>query len=458
MSAAIAFLDTLVSDLEQSQGQEFEKAEARGLLGRAYKQVYVHIGRAASGRAAASLNAAIKYYLGVYDSDPKEYRWHGINTAALLIRAQADHVAIDGIADPGHRGGEIAEAVLDRISDLWENRQASMWDSGTAMEACLALERHDEAREWLKRYVREPQADAFEIGSTLRQMEEVWRLDVDTEPGASILPILRSELLQKEGGAFTVEAKQLRPGGLAKKKSDYLEKVFGSVRYHSYQFMLLSIDRARAVARIEHAPGQGYGTGFLVPAAELDEKLGDDYLLVTNAHVVSNDPNIKDALNPEDAIVTFQLLCEEGLADKEYFVSELIWTSPPWKLDASILRLNSVPEGVKSIPVHPRLPLPDGEQRVYVIGHPKGGSLSFSIQDNLLLDHESPYLHYRAPTEGGSSGSPVFNVQWKLIGLHHAGSRQMQKLNGKEGTYEANEGIWIQAVRDSLARELPAEQ
>jgi V8-like Glu-specific endopeptidase len=80
-----------------------------------------------------------------------------------------------------------------------------------------------------------------------------------------------------------------------------------------------------------------------------------------------------------------------------------------------------------------------------VIGHPKGGSLSFSIHDNVLLDHKAPHLHYRAPTEGASSGSPVFNSQWKLVGLHHAGSKDMRRLNG-EGTYAANEGIWIQSI------------
>jgi Trypsin-like peptidase domain len=76
---------------------------------------------------------------------------------------------------------------------------------------------------------------------------------------------------------------------------------------------------------------------------------------------------------------------------------------------------------------------PDPSHRLYIIGHPLGGQLSFSIQDNLLLDHEGPpggipglagrvLLHYRTPTEPGSSGSPVFEpVGWRVIALHHAG-------------------------------------
>ena len=57
------------------------------------------------------------------------------------------------------------------------------------------------------------------------------------------------------------------------------------------------------------------------------------------------------------------------------------------------------------------------DQRVYIIGHPKGGELSFSLQDNELIEHEGPpagapsqpercLILYGAPTEPGDSGSP----------------------------------------------------
>ncbi len=374
---------------------------------------------------------------------------------ALLWRAARDEVAITGVDDAGAQAQIVAGEILDRLTDKWSRREATLWDSGTAMEACVALARPDEARQWLDRYVREPQADAFELASTLRQLEAVWRLSVDAEPGASLLPVLRAELLRRQGGGLEVDPAQLRPGLLHEQAPANLEKILGKIRYVSYKFMLMAIERARAVARIEHQPDQGFGTGFLIRGGDLHDPLGDELLLLTNSHVVSNDPAVANALRPDEASVTFQLLKEEQRAAEQYAISRLLWSSPPWQLDATLLRLAEVPGGVEAYSVAPRLPLADGEQRVYVIGHPKGGSLSFSIQDNLLIDHQAPRIHYRAPTEGGSSGSPVFNSQWRLIGLHHAGSTEMRRLRDQPGTYEANEGIWIQSIREAMAEKPP---
>ena len=109
---------------------------------------------------------------------------------------------------------------------------------------------------------------------------------------------------------------------------------------------------------------------------------------------------------------------------------------------------------------------PRGNARVYIIGHPRGGDLAFSFQDNELLDHEGPpdgkpqiegvcRLHYRAPTQGGSSGSPVFDASlWEVVALHHKGGQiGMPKLNGKAGSYAANEGIAIGSIRDAVKGE-----
>ena len=91
------------------------------------------------------------------------------------------------------------------------------------------------------------------------------------------------------------------------------------------------------------------------------------------------------------------------------------------------------------------------DTRTYIIGHPGGDAdIKLSVRDNQVLDGNARYLHYRTPTLGGSSGSPVFNRGWELVAIHHAGDENLPRLNGHEGTYPANEGIWIGAVIAAL--------
>ena len=55
--------------------------------------------------------------------------------------------------------------------------------------------------------------------------------------------------------------------------------------------------------------------------------------------------------------------------------------------------------------------------RLYVIGHPGGRDLELSLHDNHLLGCNDRLLHYRTPTEAGSSGSPVFEADgWRVVG------------------------------------------
>ena len=67
-------------------------------------------------------------------------------------------------------------------------------------------------------------------------------------------------------------------------------------------------------------------------------------------------------------------------------------------------------------------------------------------------------VHYRAPTEGGSSGSPVFNMlSWQVIAVHHKGGRTgMPRLNGIPGTYGANEAISVASIAAAVKKERAA--
>jgi S1-C subfamily serine protease len=433
-----AGIETLSKLTRQSKGKDSkEHIEAKGLLGRAYKQLYMDAPVKNGAWVKNALKESVKNYLGVYRDD-KTQLWHGINAAALLKRAEAD-----GLRFAKHpQGTELSNEIITAIE---RKKKPSTWDLATAVEANVGLERYDDALLWLHRYVSDKELTAFHLASLERQLREVWGMQPDTGPGMRVLPILRGELLRREGAQVEVSQSEIQAGSEHREDTEtHLQKILGRTGVQTYRWWLTALARARCVARIGFGVDRGEGTGFLVRGKDLSDGFSDEVFLMTNAHVVSDEPGV-NAIRPEDAVIWFETSTDEGDA---YQVSDLVSTSPPGELDFTLLKLDRPVTCAEPFPVHPRLPARN-KGRVYIIGHPQGGTLSFSFQDNVLIDHRAPLLHYRAPTEPGSSGSPIFNEQWKLIGIHHAGGESMRKLNGS-GTYAANEGIWIESIREAL--------
>jgi endonuclease G, mitochondrial len=58
---------------------------------------------------------------------------------------------------------------------------------------------------------------------------------------------------------------------------------------------------------------------------------------------------------------------------------------------------------------------------VNIVGHPDARPKEIALRDNGLLNQLENFLHYKTDTEPGNSGSPVFNDQWEVVALHHAG-------------------------------------
>jgi tetratricopeptide (TPR) repeat protein len=447
ITAAITFLERMA---QECRDDRVEHPEALGLLGRAYKQMYINENSSTPEESKQLLQTAIGYYYDVYRAD-RDALWHGINAVALIARAESDHVPIDGFPPPCR----IAAGIVATIDDLNRYGCLARWDLATAAEACVALGQWDEAVKWLDRYLAEPQSDAeprrtdaFAIGGTLRQFTEVWRLASASEQGAAIVELLKAALLDRSGGASidvgSTDLQQARPVD-----TDLLQRVLGADRYQTLEWYRNGLDRSRAVSRLGVEATTGLGTGFLVRGEDFHPSFAGKQLLVTNAHVLSSD--VARALRPEEAVVTFESLQSN---QKKYSV-RILWSSPPGDLDATIAVLNDTVEGFEPYPIAPALPSRRDPTRLYVIGHPGGGTLSFSIDDNMLLDHEDPFVHYRSPTDPGSSGSPVFNRTWALVALHHAGGTTMRRLH-EEGTYAANEGIYIGTIIRRFAADVDA--
>lgn len=435
-----------------------ESAELHGLLGRLHKQTFVEFRGRRPEAAAKALNQAFAAYLGVYTGNRADHLWHGINAVALLKRAERDGIVLRPKTD----AGAVAADILACIEERAASRKATAWDLATAAEACLALDRPVEAEEWLSRYVHDPETTPFAIAGTLRQFEEIWEL---AETGAgSLVVALRAALLRKKGGEpVTLSPRQILQGGAAAQED--FERVFGSAGALTYTWMLHGMARARAVGQVRRGVAHAAGTGFLVRARDVGFADSDELLFLTNAHVVSNREQ-DNSLPPGEVCVHFTVRDEETGRRQAHRV-RLVWSSPSWKLDASLLRLDPPVTGIAPCPLAAELPRPGCGSRVYVIGHPRGADLAFSLQDNTLLDHDGPAkgeafgsslqrLHYTAPTEKGSSGSPVFDeAHWEVIGLHRRGSDTMRRLRDATSTYRANEAVCVQSIAAAIRESGP---
>ncbi|MGV1010223.1 MAG: serine protease [Dermatophilaceae bacterium] len=441
-AAALATLAGVVANPDA----QTEWVEAQGLMGRCHKELYLRTQE--PRRRAVELGAALGTYLGSYRDDPSERYWSGINAVALLARADAEHIDLPGHPAPGEESRQLASAVLDTVRRM---PPGDVWAQATAVEASVAQGDFESAQRQVESYLATGQPDAFAVNSLLRQLTEIWALTVDERPGSILLPLLRSELLTRTGGVVSLDPHEVRAERVERlAHSDELERVFGTERYQTLTWYTKGLARCRAVARIETENEDGIGTGFLVRGADLAPGL-PHVVLMTNAHVVPEN------LALDEAVVAFHASTGDDGEPPRFRAVRRCWYRPSLSpdLDTTLLELDGYPDDVTPVPVATRIPAmrPDAVPRAYVIGHPRGlEQPQFSLQDNHILGWDTTKVHYRSPTEPGSSGSPVFDRQWNLIAVHHAGSLEMRRLDGS-GVYAANEGIRVSAIMAALRRD-----
>lgn len=110
-----------------------------------------------------------------------------------------------------------------------------------------------------------------------------------------------------------------------------------------------------------------------------------------------------------------------------------------------------------------------GVEKLNIIHHPLGDYKQTSIRENLFVGIDDTKIYYETDTAQGSSGSPVFNDQWQVVGLHHKsiakmtddGKYYLDKENNRIPEYDGkiditkviwlkNEGIRISSILKHL--------
>ena len=424
ISSGIDELKQLEDELaRQSQTDPFildEYGETLGLLGRAYKQLYLNAAPISIEPRTYDYEQASKFYFEAFNKRVGDYRWSGVNYVAMQ-----SHSKRVGSGDPkATLSGEKAMLACKILDDI-DKREAekgdlTFWDYANQIECFLALGKDRPAIVATRKFLDSPSLDAFAVRSTLHQLSELWMLTEDESPGDEILPMIKARFL--EMGKGTKFGEKPQEVTLTEKEVKRLEKVWGDTQYHSIGWILTLFDRSKSVLRLGKSKFEGMGTAFVFDGSWLGPQWTKKNLILTNAHVCSPEHEVQrkhQSLPPEITRATF-------LGNKEFerfggMKVRPVWTSPPEDLDATLLELVALDRGLPLIPLgHP--PVLEGENsRVNILGHPRGaGEIKVSIQDNEVFDLEEKVLLYRTPTDPGSSGSPVFDKDWNLVALHHA--------------------------------------
>jgi hypothetical protein len=426
-----------------SQQARIELGEYQGQQGRIAKQRFVR------SNDPDELARSIALYAARYRDNGRPY-FHGINVLALLAAQERLDASLQPPEDL--RIPALADAVLTDLKKRMANGDGSQWPLATASEASLALNQCDAAELWLYRFLQHPQTHPFHIESYSRQLREIWLGNAlrNTTCADRLSGIIDRHVMR------TQMRWSMSPQMLKTVRSDpqSLERNFSGERTFTVNTIKRMLEKCASIGCVTDANGRRLGTGFLVAADALG--LGSDGLVfMTNSHVISD--TVKDAIPSSTAWVTFELeSVAKGKPVSHKVAPKVLFTSPPGdpgisagdRLDVTVVRLESWPDGGLPLRTNDSLPTPSRKTRVFVVGHPSGDALQLSLIDSELLDvcDHDRLLHYRTPTEPGSSGSPVFNSNWEVVALHHAGSSAMPRLRGK-GQYEANEGISLRSIR-----------
>ena len=237
------------------------------------------------------------------------------------------------------------------------------------------------------------------------------------------------------------------------------ERIIGSSDLRDINYLEVAIAVARGICRIRI--GSAAGTGALVGPR----------LLMTNNHVLRSPA---DAMTAEAQFDYQENVSGDLLPVQAYRLDPDFFFFTDKTLDFTIVGIAEMSAKGQPISRYPwrkfiaALGKAEKGDPLNIIQHPRGGLKQIALRNNTIIEiptGKPDFLYYTTDTEPGSSGSPCFNDQWELIGLHHSGVPQMdgEKILKKDGNpfdednddpalidWIANEGARVSAIVGAL--------
>lgn len=215
----------------------------------------------------------------------------------------------------------------------------------------------------------------------------------------------------------------------------HYEASFGQNNLSDVYALELAWEKQGAVCWIDRGPS----TGFLVAPD----------LIVTNHHV------FRESVDAEGVLCRFNYQLDRkrkpaAFEEFECNPAAAFWTDPG--LDVTIVAVKNSPGGkYKPLPLSRRAARVGGS--AIVIQHPAGmpKQIGFGDTEIKATPEGGKLIQYLTDTLPGSSGSPIFDEFFNVIGLHHASI-----LTPDNNQYFRNEGIAWRFILDAMPPSLRA--
>ncbi len=227
--------------------------------------------------------------------------------------------------------------------------------------------------------------------------------------------------------------------------SQFRERIINSDDTLDSSYTAKGAQSNKSICRIsiitENGEEEGYGTGFLIAPN----------ILVTNNHVL---PEKDYGIN---SYAEFNF--EKGVDDLP--MTSRLFRLEPAKLFYTNIELDYTIVSVSPISIdgeakindfgflrlNPQLGKTKEGNCVSIIQHPDGKMKKVALRDNKITNLSySKVIRYATDTKSGSSGSPVFNDRWEVVGLHHSG---IPRYNEAGDVLNINGGVWDKSQGES---------
>jgi V8-like Glu-specific endopeptidase len=265
------------------------------------------------------------------------------------------------------------------------------------------------------------------------KIDELIKISLEERPGTP-------ELLAYQNETAMVELPKIDAALAILPANNVFEKLTGKQStLLPIAFLQQGLIKARSVCLVKIGNTGAVGTGFLI----------DKDVLITNNHVL-NDEDIagtsKLLFNYEDNLDGLSLQPVEFTLDPDaYFKTSTA-------LDFTAVKVKPNDSGTANSQfgkLELRKTITNKEEFVNIIQHPAGQKKQIGLYHNTVTQIGEKTLQYLTDTLPGASGSPVFNTNWEVVALHHAGQYIQNPTLGGPKAY--NEGILINSIIDALA-------